>query len=383
MLSVQFIDSMSDISRQDWNEIAGTNFPFTRHEFLQALEDSAAVTARTGWQPHHALIYDDQALVAALPLYLKSHSYGEYVFDFQWANAYQQQRLDYYPKLVSSIPFTPVTGPRLCLKAGYDEQLIVQNLLKAIQQLATENSLSGWHLLFPNAALSRQLLRLGAPRRRAVHFRWQNNNFHSFDDFLATFSSRKRKNLRRERQKIVEQDISIETLTGHQITPAHWRQFALFYRQTYAKKSGHAGYLDHAFFLQVGETMSEHTVLMLAKCGDRYVAGALSFQDAEHLYGRYWGCSEEFDSLHFELCYYQGIDYCITHGLKQFDPGVQGEHKIQRGFQPYYSYSNHWLKHPGFHDAITRFIDQEDAHIDRYKAEATALLPFKSNSRSP
>jgi len=375
---VEFLTSANDISAREWNAVVGHDYPFLRHEFLWGLEDTGCTTAETGWQPCHAVVRDNKTVVALLPLYLKSHSYGEYVFDWSWADAWQRSGLAYYPKLVSAIPFTPATGPRLALVAGYHKEEVLALIAAGIRDLADRRQLSSWHLLFPEEAEARLLESEGLHLRTATQFHWFNEGYTSFDDFLATFSSRKRKTLRRERKRVAEQGFVIRTLTGGEITEQHWRQFHRFYQLTYAKRSGHGGYLSKAFFTQTAASMGDQVIMVLAYLHDEAVAGALFFRSRDTLYGRYWGCEREYDCLHFEACYYRGIEYCIAHGLRRFDPGAQGEHKIQRGFRPVKTFSAHWIADPRLSAAIADFTEQERAHIEQYLEQTRALLPFKS-----
>ncbi len=382
-MHLSFIDSLDQIDCEQWNSITGIDYPFTRYEFLHALEISGATNRKSGWQPQHLLVKNDALqVIAVMPLYLKYHSYGEYVFDWAWANAYQRHGLEYYPKLLSAIPFTPATGPRLCIKAGEDQHAINTKVCEALFHRAEETRSSSIHILFPEATDSDRFEQLGLPRRSGAQFHWYNQGFNNFDDFLATFSSRKRKNLKKERRVVTEQNLHLEILEGPDISPAIWQRFFYFYQLTYAKRSGHGGYLDQTFFELIAETMPEHLVLVLAyeeKGKGELIAGALNFRDSKTLYGRYWGCIKEYEFLHFEACYYQGIVYCINNGLKRFDPGAQGEHKIQRGFTPITTWSNHWVAHPGFREAIADFLQQDNVHTQRYIAEAKKLLPFRQD----
>lgn len=384
-MHISFIDSLNQIDREQWNAIAGIDYPFTRYEFLHALEVSGATQRKSGWQPQHLLVHNDEkALIAILPLYLKYHSYGEYVFDWAWANAYQRHGLEYYPKLLSAIPFTPATGPRLCVKTGEDWQSISAAVCQALYQRAEATRCSSIHILFAEASNTERFEQLGLQRRSGAQFHWFNQGFNTFDDFLATFSSRKRKNLKKERRVVTQQNLQLKILEGPEISPELWQRFFYFYQLTYAKRSGHGGYLDKSFFELIADTMPEHLVLVLAYEGSsddtgngEPIAGALNFRDSKTLYGRYWGCIKEYEFLHFEACYYQGIEYCINQGLKRFDPGAQGEHKIQRGFTPITTWSNHWVAHSGFREAIADFLRQENVHTQQYIAEAKTLLPFR------
>ena len=375
-MDIHFIDHIDDCPAQDWNAIAGDDYPFMQHRYLAALEHSGSVGGNSGWRAHHALMYQQQSLVGVMPLYIKDHSYGEYVFDWSWADAYHQNGLDYYPKLLSAIPFTPATGPRLALspQAPANAYAELQRAMEAeIQQLGA----SSWHVLFPEPDAARDMSSGGMLQRQGVQYHWFNRDYRDFDDFLAHFSSRKRKNLRKERLRVTEQGISLHCFQGDELSPELWQRFFLFYQMTYAKRSGHGGYLKPAFFEEIGSTMTDAIVLVMARQHGEWVAGALNFTAGDTLYGRYWGCSRECDFLHFEACYYQGIDYCIRKGLKRFDPGAQGEHKIQRGFTPVATCSNHMIAHPGFKRAIASFVEEERQHMDTYMEQACTLLPFK------
>ncbi|EAW32620.1 hypothetical protein GP2143_15231 [marine gamma proteobacterium HTCC2143] len=385
-MQVKFVDSIERIGRERWNQVAGTNYPFTRYEFLHALEVSGATDRESGWQPHHLVVYESNSdqPIALMPLYLKYHSYGEYVFDWSWADAYAQHNVEYYPKFVNAIPFTPATGPRLCIKAGTDEDNVYSTVATSLIQQAESLNVSSIHILFPTPAVSDRWQELGLNKRRGAQYHWYNHNFTNFDDFLSTFSSRKRKNLNKERKRVEEQSLRLEVLQGPDISPEIWQRFYYFYQLTYAKRSGHGGYLGQNFFELIATTMAEHLVLVLAydqNRGDEVIAGALNFKDDETLYGRYWGCMVEYEFLHFEACYYQGIEYCIANKLRRFDPGAQGEHKIQRGFTPTETWSNHWIAHPEFSAAINDFLLRDNASVDAYIEQAQTLLPFKKSDQ--
>ncbi len=376
--TAKFLTSLKQISAKDWQALTGTDYPFLRHDFLLGLEQTGCTTAETGWQSCHVLLQRQQHNVAVMPLYLKSHSYGEYVFDWSWEDAWRQCGLHYYPKLLTAIPFTPATGPRLCIAPEEDAQAVRNATISAIQQFAREKQLSSWHLLFPEKDVSDQLLAAGIPRRSSTQFHWFNEGFTDFDDFLSTFNSRKRKSLRRERRRVEEQGIILQTLEGDEISEENWLQFYRFYQLTYAKRSGHGGYLSEAFFLDTAAGLGKQVIMVLAFLDGQPMAGALYFRSADTLYGRYWGCERELDCLHFEACYYRGIEYCIANGLKRFDPGAQGEHKIQRGFRPTTTYSNHWIAEPQLAQAIADFTRREAEHNAQYLKAAAQLLPFKS-----
>ena len=375
--TAEFLTSLDRISATQWNCITGTDYPFLRHEYLYGLEKTACTTAETGWQPCHLLLRVGDTLAAVMPLYLKTHSYGEYVFDWSWADAWRQSGLAYYPKLVTAIPFTPATGPRLCIAPGINEDLCLHAALGAIKELAARQQISSWHLLFPEEAVSTTLLAVGLHRRAATQFHWFNEGFSCFEDFLATFNSRKRKALNKERRRVAEQGLVLKTLAGAEIGTQEWEQFYRFYQLTYAKRSGHAGYLSREFFVDTAAGMGDQVVMVLAYLDARAVAGALYFRSSDTLYGRYWGCEQEYDCLHFEACYYQGIEYCIANKLAHFDPGAQGEHKIQRGFRPITTWSNHWIADVRLAAAVGDFTRREERHNEEYRQAATQMLPFK------
>lgn len=309
-----------------------------------------------------------------MPLYLKQHSYGEYVFDWAWADAYTRYGLDYYPKLVTSIPFTPAYGPRIGSQLPLEQ--IIPAIKEAIPQIAERFDASSWHGLFAPTDTIEGFADNHFMRRLGSQYHWFNQDYRDFDHFLERFSSRKRKNLRKERKKVIEQGVTLKTFVGSEITDTLLHRFYHFYQITYLKR-GRKGYLTPEFFTRLRDTMPDQLVLVAAFKGDDAVAGALSLRSESTLYGRYWGCLEEYDSLHFETCYYQGIEYCIREGLKRFDPGAQGEHKIQRGFEPIETWSVHWIKEAGFQEPIARFLAEEEEMMREQIAELTAWLPFK------
>lgn len=344
--------------------------PFLSNRFLQLLTHSGSCRRRTGWEPRFAHHPDG----LAMPVYRKEHSYGEYVFDFSWANAYAHAGMDYYPKLLTAIPFTPSIGPRI-LGDWRPEHL--SEWTAGLPHLCRVTHTSGWHLLFPDKDLLRHFSEPEFILRKGCQFHWYNRDYRDFDDFLDRMTARKRKSLRRERRRVAEQGIEMRMVEGTDM-PWEWLQaFYLFYHSTYFKR-GQTGYLTEQFFKGLLSDMPADICFALAFSGETLVAGALFFKDEHTLYGRYWGARDDIDCLHFEACYYQGIDYAIAHGLQRFDPGTQGEHKIARGFEPTATWSAHWLRHREFHEAIRRHMTQERAHIDAYMAEAATLLPFKS-----
>ena len=377
-MQYQCLSSVHDLGAQQWNRLAGSDYPFTRFEWFAALEDSGATSPDTGWQPHHLMVADEGVPVLLVPAFIKHHSYGEYVFDWAWADAYRQYGQDYYPKLLSAVPFTPCYGPRFLGRWSERER---DFLLAAVQRECLRLQLSGWHCLFPTPECSGELSRAGLAQRSACQFHWYNRGFDSFADFVAGFASRKRKNVLKERRRVREQGFECVALSGQDIRAEHWTFFYQLYRRTYLKRSGHSGYLPEAFFSHLGASMAEHCVLVLAERDGQPVAGSLFLRDSTTLYGRYWGCLAEYDFLHFETCYYQGIDYAIAEGLSRFDGGAQGEHKLARGFEPVITYSNHWLADERFNAAIDDFVYQEADMVQEYYAEARGHLPFSQTDK--
>ncbi|MBA4502024.1 GNAT family N-acetyltransferase [Marinobacterium marinum] len=371
MYKVNLHSSISEIDATRWDQLCDPGYPFLRHAFLQALEASGSVGPETGWQPLHLEVTDSQTSVLVMPLYLKRHSWGEYVFDQSWADAYERNGLVYYPKLLNAIPFTPATGPRYgsTLSAMETQQLIPELLEQVMRQVQA----SSWHCLFPPSPISASA---STHARLGCQYHWFNRGYADFDDFLSRFTSRKRKSILRERRKVQEQGIVLNSLTGSAILPKHIEQFYRFYQATYHKR-GRRGYLTLETFHQLLDQMAEQMLLVLAEDEHTPVAAALYFIGSNTLYGRYWGCLEHYDSLHFEACYYQGIEFCIKQGLERFDPGAQGEHKIQRGFEPVRTWSLHHMIHPGFHQAVGDFVAEEHELMERRIEELTTWLPFK------
>lgn len=367
---------MTEVDAICWNNLIQKKDPFVRHEFLLALEQSGSVSINTGWQPKHLLIFEQHQLLAAMPLYLKTHSRGEYIFDHLWADAYYQSGMEYYPKWVNSIPFTPCQGQRVLIKKGVDEQLVIQLCLSTIKQLSGQNNISSLHCLFPTQFQTEQLQRQ-MHIRVGVQFQWFNKNYLDFDSFLQIFTSRQRKKINKERRKVTDSGILLQRVNGLEISEQQWQVFFQFYEMTYLKR-GQSAYLNIAFFKQLAQTMPEQILLVLAIKNQTYIGAALSFIGESTLYGRYWGCYEEFNSLHFETCYYQGLEFCIEHCLQTFDSGAQGEHKISRGFEPITTYSAHWIQNAHFSKLIADFIERERVFIQQYKDECSQRLPFKT-----
>jgi len=371
------IQQIKDIPAGDWNSVAGTSNPFLRFEFLAALEQQQCVGEHHGWLPRHIAAYDEDAnLAGLLPLYLKDNSYGEFVFDWAWADAWQRAGKPYYPKLVAAIPYTPATGPRLLVQPDADRPRVVRALIEAALSLTEDTGSSSLHCLFTDARDTDTLVGHGFMRRTGCHFHWTNRGYRNFNDFLSALTSRKRKKIRRERRHVEDAGIHMEMLHGSEATEEQWDIMHYFYRTTFEKKSG-IPTLSAGFFHEISRTMGDQVVLVFAKLGDKAVAGAIMLRGDDALYGRHWGCLQEFHSLHFETCYYKGIEYCIKHGLSLFEPGAQGEHKISRGFLPTLTWSTHWIRDDGFRPVIDRYLLQEHELVVDYHNELLASSPFR------
>ena len=348
--------SIHDIAPEDWDLCAGTN-PFVSHAFLSAVEDSGSANARTGWLPQHAVLRDDAGILqACAPMYAKSHSYGEYVFDHGWARAFEQAGGQYYPKLQVAAPFSPVPGPRLLIRPGSDVPPAM--LADALAQACRKLKLSSLHVTFCTEAEYEALGEAGWLQRLGMQYHWQNDGYGCFDDFLAALNSRKRKSIRRERRDANAAGLTFRTVRGAEITPGLWARFFQFYESTVDRKWGSA-YLTESFFPLLGERLGDRVVLMIAEHDDTPVAGALNLIGDDTLFGRNWGCLGDWPFLHFELCYYQAIDFAIAHKLARVEAGAQGEHKIQRGYLPSATYSAHFIAHTGLRRAVAQFLDQE------------------------
>ncbi len=378
-MTPRILSSITLIAPEVWNTLIGSRDPFLSHEFLLALETSHSVGAGTGWQPQHMTLENDGRLIAAMPLWLKTHSWGEYVFDQEWANAYARHGLVYYPKLVTAIPFTPASGARLIIDPEVKVSDIFPHIVHVLQSLCRQTGASGWHVLFPEEAEVLHWQQTGLEHRLGCQFHWLNHDYTTFDDFLAGLNAKRRKEIRRERKRVHDQGIRLQRLTGDELTLEHWTQFYRFYRDTYQRRSGHDGYLTEAFFFALHHSMRQHLLLVLAyDDSDTAIGGALCFYSDNTLYGRYWGALRDVECLHFEACLYQGIEFCIERGLQRFDPGAQGEHKIPRGFEPVLTHSFHYLQHEGFREAVAEFLTQEREGVRCYAKEARGLLPFKA-----
>jgi hypothetical protein len=372
---------VSDLPEQQWNALAG-DYPFLRHEFLAALEDSGCACPRSGWSPRHLLLSDERGLAAAAPLYEKTHSWGEFVFDFAWARAAEQGGLDYYPKLVCAVPFTPASGPRLLCRPDLPAAAVRVALLQAMRELLASGGQSSVHALFLDEAARSACEQDGWLLRRDCHFQWHNRGYRDFADFLDGFSADKRKKARRERRRVLEQGIEFRTLRGDELSDAQLERVYRLHEITFVRH-GHVPYLNRAFFSRMARAPATGFFVKLALRQSEAVAAAVFFHSADTLYGRYWGADADYHSLHFETCYYQGIDYCIEHGLQHFEPGTQGEHKIARGFEPAITWSAHWIAQLPLRRAIASYLKREGRAIDAYASEADAHAPFRKGELTP
>jgi len=377
MLVSRIIEDITKLNAKDWNALGQASHPFLRYEFLRALEQHECLHP-WGWSPRHLCLFEDETLIAAAPMYSKTNSYGEFVFDWAWAEAYNRNGLDYYPKLVVAVPYTPVTGPRLLISesSSHSKQVLMDTLINSALKYAQESESSSLHWLFTEADATTELQQQGFMQRTGCQFHWRNNHYQDFDDFLAALSSKKRKQIRRERREVAAADIEIEILHGDETEPMHWQVFHEFYRSTFIRKSGYAT-LTQAFFEELAHSMPRQVVLVMAKHKGEYVAATFNMRSDDALYGRHWGCNQSFSGLHFELCYYQLIDYCIREGLRLFEAGAQGEHKLSRGFLPTPTYSAHWLANPDFSDAIENFLNHETAGMQDYMDDLNEHSPFR------
>lgn len=381
-VAIKIIKSLSEVSPEAWDACAGTDNPFVRHAFLSALEDSGSATGETGWLGQHLVIEDPAGGIAACaPLYLKNHSYGEYVFDWGWADAYERAGGRYYPKLQCAVPFTPVTGPRLlvnqALSDGQRREMRLA-LIAGMAQLAQNLGVSSLHVTFPTEDEWEAFGSAGYLQRIGQQFHWENKGFKTFDDFLGELSSRKRKNIKKERRAVHDAGLDIRVLEGADITEGHWDAFFQFYMDTTDKKWGQA-YLTRRFFSLLGERLGRAVVLIVVEKDGRPVAGALNLRGGATLYGRNWGCVADYKFLHFEACYYQAIDYAIAQGLKWVEAGAQGPHKVQRGYLPRRTFSAHWIADNGFRDAVSGFLNDESRGIEREMSAYGAFSPFKKS----
>ncbi|HIM54797.1 MAG TPA: N-acetyltransferase [Gammaproteobacteria bacterium] len=376
-MDIKVVNAINEIDAQSWNDLTPDNNPFCQHEFLSALEHNHCVGEQFGWIPRHVTVYDEQVLIGAAILYEKYNNYGEFVFDHVWHSAYEKYGLNYYPKLVSSIPYTPASGVRFLAKKD-NEKRVFSALLDTIYKICEKIDASSFHCLFPKNEVGffeEKSLFI----RNDCQFHWHNQNYGCFDDFLANLKQKKRKNIRQERNKVANAGVTIRQLDGNTATDADWQNFSNFYKQTFLEKSG-TPTLNLDFFQEIARTMPTQVLLFLADLNGKCIAGSLMFASDTHLYGRHWGCNEQVDYLHFEACYYQGIEYCIKHNLQVFEPGAQGEHKVARGFIPTQTTSAHWIRDDGFKAPIQHFCEQEARHIQQYIEQVNTHNPYKEKT---
>ncbi|MEM7442152.1 MAG: GNAT family N-acetyltransferase [Pseudomonadota bacterium] len=376
-LTLTLETSIDTVSAADWDRCAGDSNPFVSHAFLSLLEESGSVKAETGWLPQHLVLRAPSSqVVGCVPLYLKGHSYGEYIFDHGWADAFERAGGRYYPKLLSAVPFTPATGPRLLVEDRDDAAHYRRALIQGLQQVAHQTGVSSLHINFPPEAEWDAFGEAGWLQRVGQQYHWQNDGYGSFDDFLAALSSRKRKNIRKERQRVRDAGVELVALQGNDLNEDHWDAFFKFYMDTGSRKWG-SPYLTRAFFSLLGEKMADKVVLIMARYDGEWIAGALNLVGKDAIFGRNWGCNADFRFLHFEACYYQAIDYAIANRLKTVEAGAQGEHKVQRGYLPTKTYSAHWISDPNFRRAIADFLEREGEMVDWEIAAISEATPFR------
>ena len=363
-LTIRVADSLSGVDPAAWDACAGDGNPFVSYAFLSALEDSGSATQHTGWAAQHVLLEDaGGSLLGVVPMYLKNHSQGEYVFDYGWAHAFERAGGEYYPKLQISVPFTPATGPRLLVRGDQPRQKVGEYLLAGCMEVARRYKVSSLHITFPTESEWNLMGEMGMLQRTGEQFHWVNRDYPDFNGFLTDLASRKRKAIRKERREALAPGIEIDVLTGSDIREAHWDAFFQFYMDTGSRKWG-TPYLTRDCFSLLSERMADRVVLFMARRDGRYIAGALNVAGDDTLYGRYWGCIEHHNCLHFEVCYYQAIETAIGMGLQRVEAGAQGPHKLARGYLPVKTYSAHWIRDPGFRDAVERYLEQERREVE-------------------
>jgi hypothetical protein len=364
------------LERRQWNALAGTHIPFLRHEFLSALEHTGCIGAHTGWEPRYFTLTDAQGLAAAVPAFVKMHSYGEFVFDFAWAQAFARVGGAYYPKLTIAVPFTPATGPRLLIRPDADPNC-GRRLLEEVQDYVTQESLSSVHALFLDEPARSACARAGWLLRRDCQFHWTNRGYASFDDYLASFTAEKRKKARRERRRVAESGIRFETRFGGDLDRRLLDRIYALHQDTF-RRHGHEPYLSRAFFSEIARVLPQEFMVKLALHGSELVAAAVFFWCQEALFGRYWGAAADFHSLHFEACYHQGIEFCIERGIGRFEPGTQGEHNVSRGFEPALTWSAHFIRDARLRRAIGAYLEREGESVDEYALQVQAHVPYRA-----
>ncbi|MGD9298265.1 MAG: GNAT family N-acetyltransferase [Thiohalocapsa sp.] len=385
MYRLTTLTAIDEIPAADWNALVGDDLPHLRHEFLAAMEHHGCVGERFGWLPRHLVLHDEaERAVAAAPCYLKLNSYGEFVFDWAWADAYRRAGMQYYPKLVVASPYTPATGLRILTGDSPERPTLAAALIQGSVQVAERLDVSGLHWLFTNETETDWARAQGFMPRLGCQFHWRNQGYASFDDFIGAFSAEKRKKVKRERRRVQESGIRIRRVRGDEVTPEQWRIFHRLYEDTFDKRGG-IPTLSLPFFEEIGRSMGRNLLLVLCEepgggDGGRIVAAAFCLLGAQSLYGRHWGCFKDYHSLHFEACYYQGLDHCIEHGLARFEPGAQGEHKVARGFLPTRTWSAHWIADPRFRKPIGTFLEHEIDAVEDYIDEMNTHSPYKATA---
>ena len=368
--------SILELRAAEWNALGAADNPFTRYEFLAALERARCVGAGTGWEPRYLTLRDGRGLAAAVAAFVKTHSFGEFVFDFAWARGYERLGRRYYPKLTLAAPFTPATGPRLLVRADLDREQFAGRLLAELERYAVSHALSGVHALFLDEGARGACARRGWLLRRDCQFHWINRGYTSFEQYLATFTAEKRKKARRERRRVAEAAVHFETRRGNELDEALLDRIYALHRDTFLRH-GNEPYLTRAFFSEVTRTMPESLMVKLALRGRTVVAAAIFFASARTLFGRYWGAAADYHSLHFEACYHQGVEFCIERSIERFEPGTQGEHKVSRGFEPAITWSAHYIADAQFRAAISEYLEREGAAVEAYALELQAHVPYR------
>jgi predicted N-acyltransferase len=380
-MKFEVVDGIGQLQPAQWNRLSAGRYPFLRHEFMLAAEGNGCVSESAGWSPRHLALFDRKGrLRAAMPLYEKTHSWGEFVFDWAWAQAYDRVGLDYYPKLVSASPFTPAQSARLLLANEQDAEAAA-SLAAAALKFARDEGHSSLHVQFPLQSELSVLTEAGMKLRKDCQFHWHNQGYQDFDEFLATFSSAKRKKAKRDRRHVAEQGIRFRWLDGEELDDSLWDDIYRLISITFLRR-GSMPYLSCDFFCDVSRQLPQNILALIAEHNGQTIAAAVFYRNASALYGRYWGADGDYNALHFETCYYQGIDYCIRHNLDVFEPGTQGEHKISRGFSPVTTWSAHWLARPEFFDAIGDYLESEGQHIDAYMDAVRAHTPYRNSDDS-
>jgi uncharacterized protein len=382
LITVKVHAAIAEIPAAEWDACAGDRNPSVSHAFLNALEESGSTTTRTGWTPQHlSRAESGGAILGVVPLYAKTHSYGEYIFDYGWADAYERAGGRYYPKLLSAAPFAPVPGPRLIVRPDAPSETRA-HLIAAMVELAKRRRISSLHVNFPERPDLEALTDAGFLQRLGQQFHWTNAGYRDFDDYLAALNSRKRKAVRKERREALAAGLEIDVLTGTDLRPRHWDAFYEFYLATSDRKWGSA-YLNRRFFALIGERMPEKVVLVMARRGAKYVAGAFNLLGRDTIYGRNWGSYGDYKFLHFECCYYQAIEFAISHGLKRVEAGAQGPHKLQRGYLPVPTYSAHWVPDPAFRRALAQFLAREQEMVAHKIDRLAEFSPFRQEETCP